>query len=163
MRNALIVAASLCLSSAAVAADDPGLMLNDMHAHARQAGVAAQATFTVPLGTRSGTTRTADAPTFDLRAGPSLTSYGGYANSASRTRVAPTIRLSSGADAPTRFLLAGQTVWQEQRPLGYSRGEELEQGPRHNLSTGATVAIGLGVAVLVGVLVLHDRIVDSSE
>ena len=101
MRNALIVAASLCLSSAAVAADDPGLMLNDMHAHARQAGVAAQATFTVPLGTRSGTTRTADAPTFDLRAGPSLTSYGGYANSASRTRVAPTIRLSSGADAPT--------------------------------------------------------------
>lgn len=163
MRRALFVFASLCLSSSAVAADDPGLMLNDIHAHARQTGMAAQATFTMPLGKRHGTMRAADAPTFDLRAGPSMTSYGGYANTASRTRVAPTVGFSARADAPTRFTLAGQTLWQTRGPLGYALGEELEQGPRHNLSTGAAVAIGVGVAVLVGALVLRDRIVDSSE
>ena len=155
--------ASLVAAPLAQAATDPGLTLHGTHAYARHLGVGAQARIVVPLsGARKGGANAG--PTLSLRAGPTLSRSGVTVASRQRNLVAPLGELAVVEGRSTTWSLAGQPL-----AASYSSAALREQagqapeGPHNNISTIGIVAIGVGVAAIVGGLLFIDAVNDASD
>lgn len=155
-----LATAALLASAAAQAAQDPGLTLHT-YGQARGIGVGVQAGVTIPLGkTRS---ENSSGPQLSLRAGPSLTRGGATVSVRERVTVAPLAELAVRPSHSTTWSLAGQRLAVRYAHPSLREAEGPPDGPRSNLSTVAWVAIGVGVAVIVGGLLFVDAVRDASE
>ena len=163
MHRLKTVAAALALVAVpAQAAQDPGLTLHEGSGNARQVGVAAQAHLTIPLG-GGATSADSGGPRLSLRAGPSLTRTGPTVSLRDRTRVAPLAELALRPRHSTTWSLAGQPLAVSYASPALRGAAGPPKGERQNLSTLGYIAIGVGVAVIVGGLLFVDAVRDASE
>lgn len=118
-----------------------------------------QLSIVLPLG-RTGS-KEAAVPRLDLRAGPSVTRSGPGVTLRSRTVVAPLTAMTLRPGHSTTWSLAGQPLMASysQQALR-ERRDGVPDGERKNISTVGVVAIGVGVAAIVGGLVLYDHYRD---
>lgn len=160
---AILAISGLLAGSAAQAAQDPGPMLHDIHDGSRRLGAAAQVRLTVPLG-RAARDDSRAIPRLSLRAGPSITQSGAAIPLGARTTVAPLTELAIRPGYSTTWSIAGQPLAASFSPAALREQRDgLPEGQRNNISTLGVVAIGVGVAVIVGALVLRERLEASSD
>ena len=162
MHRLKTIAAALALVAVpAHAAEDPGLTLHEGPGNARQVGMAAQASLTIPLGGASSADTAV--PSLSLRAGPSLTRSGPTVSVRDRTRVAPLAELALRPRHSTTLSLAGRPLAASYASPALREAAGPPDGPRQNLSTLGYIAIGVGVAVIVGGILFLDAVRDASE
>lgn len=161
MRHSITAAALAAVlgHAAAHAAQDPGLTLHDTRGDTRGIGVGVQATVAIPLG-GGATTARSDGPRLSLRAGPSLTQAGSTVRLRDRTRVAPLAELALRPRHSTTLSLAGQPLAVSYASPALREAAGPPDGPRSNLSTLGYVAIGVGVAVILGGVLAYDHLRD---
>lgn len=158
-----VLVVALLPSLSARAADDPGLMLHDVNPGGRHVGVALQLSASIPLE-GVGRQSTRPQPRLSLRAGPSVTRTGALISPRTRTTVAPLTELSLRPGHSITWSLAGHpfSVSYSQRAL--REQADAEQSSEHrNLSTIGAVAIGVGIAAIVGAVILVERIEAASD
>lgn len=161
-RLTTFAAALALIAVPAQAAQDPGLTLHEGPGNARQVGIAAQARLTIPLGGGAASADTAS-PNLSLRAGPSLTRSGPTVSLRDRTRVAPLAELALRPRHSTTLSLAGKPLAASYASPALREAAGPPNGERQNLSTVGYIAIGVGVAVIVGGLLFLDAVRDASE
>ncbi len=145
----------------AQAAQDPGLMLHDTHGGGRLLGAGARVSLTVPLGQRDVDP---PRPTLSFDAGPTVTRSGDGVRVRDRFRVAPLTRVALRPGYDANWSLAGQRVAQYESAAALTdRGSRLPEGERNNISTVGIVAIGVGVAAIIGGLLFIDAVNDASD
>ena len=155
------VAAALVWTPAAQAATDPGLMLHDAQSSGPRVGAGVQAIVSIPLGRARDDARTTR---LSLRAGPAVTRVESNTGIPVRTRIAPLTELAVRSKHSTVWSLAGQPLAASYSPQALrERRDGMPDGPHQNISTLGIVAIGVGVAVVVGAVVLYDRIRDTDR
>lgn len=157
----ILVAAALVWTPTAQAATDPGLMLHDTQSSGHRVGAGVQATVSIPLGRASDDTRTTR---LSLRAGPAMTRVESNTGIPIRSRIAPLTELAVRSNHSTVWSLAGQPLAASYTPQALrERRDGMTDGPHNNISTLGIVAIGVGVAVVVGGVVLRNWIRESNR
>ena len=160
-RSKTFATALALIAVPAQAAQDPGLTLHEGPGNARQLGMAAQASLTIRLG--GAAAAESGAPNLSLRAGPSLTRSGPTVSLRDRTRVAPLAELALRPRHSTTLSFAGQPLAVSYASPALREAAGPPDGPRSNLSTLGYIAIGVGVAVIVGGILFVDAVRDASE
>ena len=160
---AFLAVAALLWSSAASAARDPGLMLHDTHADSRRIGAAAQISLTLPLG-RSVRDHGRATPRLALRAGPGITRQGPTVPVRGQTAVVALTELAVRPGHSTTWSLAGQPLAVRYSPQALREQRDgVPDRERQNISTVGAIAIGVGVAVIVGAVVFYDAVRDANR
>ena len=160
--TSLVAVASLLSAPCAHAAKDPGLTLHDIRGEVRQLGVGVQLSIALPL--RGKSSRDAAVPRLDFRAGPSVTHFGPNVSPRSRTTVAPLAAATLRPGYSTNVSLAGQPFMTSYSAQALREQQDRSpEGERSNISTVGIVAIGVGVAAIIGGLLFIDALNDASD
>ena len=151
----------LLAATATHAATDPGLTLHETYPLARQLRIGAQARVRIPLGQpRSGP----EPAVLSLRAGPSLARNAVSVSPRQRNAIAPLAELAIRPSHSITWSLAGRPLAASYTaPALREQAEREHSSARNNLSTVAIVAIGVGVAAIVGGLLFIDAVNDASD
>lgn len=156
-----ILAVSGLVATPLQAATDPGLMLHDTYASSRQIGVGARASVTIPLGADPARARRT---VLAIDAGPATSRAGSAVRVGDRFRVAPLTRLAVRPAYDVQWTVAGKSLAQVQSPAAL-RDERRRPttGEQRNISNVGIVAIGVGVAAIIGGLLFIDAMNDASD